>query len=745
SAHDLADDLQRFLDQRPILARLPSLTNRLVKWSRRHVGVVWTLVLAALVLAVALGISTAQIAASRNQAEQARELAEDKSILFEEQRDIARQNESFARQLVYASDIRLAAQAWEDGDVRHYVDLLDRHAQATSSEDQRGFEWRYLRQLGTANSHTIAAGAAGVCSVRYSPDGTFLAAGRYDGKIQVWDGRNDRQLALLSGHVDLVRGIDFSPDSKRLASIGYGGVIRIWDLETFREIRHIKLFEDVNGYRVCFALDGQAVIAIAEKSPAKLWDIDSGELVDAFGDNGRGCWGLAVAPDGQSCVVRDNAYDFRILDLSPRKHVAWMRFPLPNESAYCVRYSPDGNFIAAGTDKKMVRLYEARTGKIITSFTGHGDLILDVAFHPNGTLLASCDYGGVIRTWHLGNLAAAADADEYENWPASFHGHAARAWSVDFSPDGTRLVSASRDGTVLAWTGRAHPRQALDVSESVAAEFSPSGDELFIARSHAMARWERDTNEVQPFGESFRSEALSLAVSPNGPILATGHKDGMVSLWNRKTEQIDRSLHGHDGEGIDQVAFSPDGTLMVVACWDGTGSLWDVVAGRQRYVIEVPPHCVSAAFSPDGRTFALSQEDNFLLYDATSGERLHRLQGHQNSANCMAFSPNGRWLATGSSDRTIRIWDVRTGQTRHVIAAHREKIYAIVFSPDGRTIVTGDERGTLAFSHVKTGRFLFDTKIASGKISHLSFSPDGKTLAVTCRDKQVVLLHGSSL
>ena len=151
------------------------------------------------------------------------------------------------------------------------------------------------------------------------------------------------------------------------------------------------------------------------------------------------------------------------------------------------------------------------------------------------------------------------------------------------------------------------------------------------------------------------------------------------------------------------------------------------------------------AFAPDGQVLAILWENNAMLVDVQSRKRLHLLEGHQNTVKCVALSPDGRSLVTGSHDRTIRIWDIRTGKTRHVIAAHRDKISALAVAPDGRTIASGDHQGTIAFSHLETGQFLFDTKLSVQVIARVAFSRDAETLAVALGGERIVLLHAPPL
>jgi WD40 repeat protein/serine/threonine protein kinase len=736
SANSLANDIQRYLSGQAVEACPPSLSYRFGKVLAKH----RTLLLTTSLVAVSLVVGTIVSLWQARQANVARQLAEDRSFQLEIQRDIARENESIAQQLVYASDVRLAAQAWDDGDVRHYADLLDRHTKTAGGKDLRGFEWWYLHRLGYANSRIIANGAEGYCSVRYSRDGKFLAAGRLDGKVDVFAGETGQHLATLGGHFQLVRGVDFSPDSQRLVSIGYGGVIRIWDLATFREVQTIQSFENAHGYRVCFALGSKAVIAIAERSPAKLWDVESGELIHSFASNWRGTWSLAVSPCGQFCVVLDNTLPkVRIYDLNSFKPLAGLKLP-PGEGARCVRYSVEGTLIAAGTDANLVRVFDASTGKLIATFSGHEDDIWDLAFHPSGEILASGDRAGVIRIWELGESSTGPGSDELEDWPSRFQAHPSRAWAIDFSIDGKQLVSASRDRKLVAWTGQKPIRQILDVQDAIGSAYSPDGEQLWIAGQHSLFRWDGSTDGLVAFGDSFVEEARCLAVSPNGRLIATGHADGGIRLWDVSTQQLRRSIQEHD-ESVDRIAFSETSSQIVTASFDGRAKILDVESGECRVTIELPSSAEDAAFSPGETRVAVTSLDDAMLHDVTTGTQLHLLKGHHSSARTVCYSPGGEWLVTGSSDRTVRVWDANSGETRHVIAAHRHEVYSVACSPDGRTIASGDKAGNLALSDLESGRLFFEIKLADSTIKGLQFSPDGQTLAATCDGQGVILTH----
>ncbi|QDV26786.1 serine/threonine-protein kinase [Aureliella helgolandensis] len=752
SASALAQDIRRYLNDEPVEAFPPSATYRLRKFASRNTPTIVTTVLVAASLVIGTTVSIWQA----REANSARELADQRFFEADNQRQIAvyaaqlaQQNEEYSQQLVYAADIKLAANAWQTGDVSRFTNLLDRYAQVADKTDHRGFEWSYLRQFGRANFRSIASQTVGSSVIRFSPDGKYLVTGRHDGSLCFWDGQSDEHLATRRGHEGMARGIDFAPDGNRMASIGDDGMIRLWDLAGHSQIRSFHAHAD-HGYFVCFVMDGRVLASSGEDSVVRLWDATTGESLGNLEGDAKAVEleVMSCSPDGRLCVfgeldsvayMWDGQTNKRIcrLDLGHRDGVGcWAR---------CACFSPDGQLVAVGTNQNAIRLCNAQTGEQIETFTGHEDDIQAVTFHPSGRLLASSDMAGVIRTWPLSSAVALVEHDSSptDQWPPYFQAHSARAWSIDFSPDGTRLVSASKDGNVCSWGGREQVRQNLvGAADASSVAFVSHGSELLIAGEKNIQIWNRKSDELRSFGQDFAKGegAFGVAISPDGDTYVTGHDAGVICFWSRETGELLRRLIGHEDD-VDHISFSPDGLLLATGSWDGTAKLWNFATGEQVAVFEMPPHCDDVAVSPNGGLLACSALDEAMLFDVTSGKRLHRLRGHKNSANCLAFSPDGKLLATGSADRTIRIWSVDTGKILHVISAHKDKIYSLAFSPDGRTIASGGGEGTIAFSHVATGQFLFDTKVGQRKVRWLHFSPDGTTLAAVVSLEGVVLLH----
>ncbi|HIE98147.1 MAG TPA: hypothetical protein EYG03_09900 [Planctomycetes bacterium] len=446
SASALAADIERYLNDEPVEAVPPSATYRFRKFARRY----RTMIVATGLVAAALMVGTAVSVWQALAANDARQLADQRFIEADEQRknaeraaEQARQKEEFSQKLVYAADVRLAAQAWQTGDVRRFTDLLDRHAPVEGKPDRRGFEWWYLRQFGMAGFRNIATQTGGSCVARFSPNGKYLVTGQHDGTLCFRDGQSNNRLATLPGHEGLVRGIDFSPDGNRMASIGDDGIIRLWDPAEPKLIHSFQAHHD-HGFRVFFMLQGSLLASCGEDTSVRLWNSTTGEAVGELEGFARTVERAAMdrSPDGRLCASGDPVGFAYVWDAQTHMRICKLDLGHRDEircRACCVCFSPDGQRVAVATNQNLIRLCDARTGKQLTTLVGHDDDIQAVTFHPSGSLLASSDLAGVIRLWPLnsdGKLIG-HDFDSMDRWPPYFQGHSARDWSLDFSPDGS--------------------------------------------------------------------------------------------------------------------------------------------------------------------------------------------------------------------------------------------------------------------------------------------------------------------
>ena len=237
-----------------------------------------------------------------------------------------------------------------------------------------------------------------------------------------------------------------------------------------------------------------------------------------------------------------------------------------------------------------------------------------------------------------------------------------------------------------------------------------------------------------------RSPGFSVAFSPTDEIIATGHANGTVCLWDALTGKALRLLKGH-AESVRSVGFSPDGATLASASEDKTITLWNVARGERSRRLEGHTEPVrSVAFSPDGATLASASDDRtIVLWNVASGKHLHRLEGHTESVWSVAFSPDGATLASASRDRTVALWSVAQAKRLHQLKGHIASVWSVAFSPDGTLLASASADRTIALWSVARKERMSQLEGHTDSVRNVAFSPDGATLASASDDRSVAL------
>ena len=304
--------------------------------------------------------------------------------------------------------------------------------------------------------------------------------------------------------------------------------------------------------------------------------------------------------------------------------------------------------------------------------------------------------------------------------------------AVAFSPDGTRLATASRDGTARLWevaTGREQARLEHDGWVTRVA-FSPDGTRLATSNDRTARLWEVATGREQA---RLQHDGVveAVAFSPDGTRLATASRDGTARLWEVATgRELGRMKHV---TSVRAVAFSPDGTRLATSN-DRMARLWEVATGREQARLEHNDGVSAVAFSPDGTRLAtVSPSRTARLWEVATGQEQARLQHYAGAVEAVAFSPDGTRLATASRDGTARLWEVATGQELARLE-HDDRVSAVAFSPDGTRLATASRDGTARLWEVATGQELARMQ-HDDRVSAVAFSPDGTRLATASNDR----------
>jgi WD40 repeat protein/serine/threonine protein kinase len=385
-----------------------------------------------------------------------------------------------------------------------------------------------------------------------------------------------------------------------------------------------------------------------------------------------------------------------------------------------------------GATPQALNVFEAARAAdtAVLALTGHTGRINYASFSPDGTRVVTASNDLTARIWDAGSGLELL----------RLAGHTEPLTCAEFSPDGRLVITASVDGTTRLWdagSGRELRIFRAHGDHLNTAVFSPDGRQVLVASDDKSAYlWDAQSGALIRTFTGHSDRVASAEFSPDGRLIATASDDKTARIWDAASGRVLHVLSGHRNR-VWFGAFSPDGRQLVTASYDKTARVWDVATGRE--VLQLLGHRApvsSAVYSPDGRYIATAAADSMaLIWDAVTGQVVRTLSGHTDRVWYAAFSPDSRRVVTSSDDLTARIWEITPRGQLQVLRGHTAAVNAARFSPDGREVVTASDDKTARIWDAATGQEVRRFTEHTAPVPSAAFSPDGRRVVTASTDR----------
>lgn len=769
SAQALADDLQRFLIGKPILARPVTAVERAIKWVRRNPLLTGAtlVVMASLIAGTIVSYAKYREAKAQEANAQAKEgFATQKTIEANErllERDRALEKATYQLGI---SNFLLAVAAYENTDLPQAEARLELVPWA-----QRGWEWYYLKRQLTGSLRTFFGTSNEVRCVAYSPDGRYLVSGSSEPVAKIWHADTGALIGELRSHSGPILAVAYTPDGRAIVTGSRDGSAILWDAKTHQP-RWQTTKQPFEVAAIAISTDGRHVATTSKEGVATIRDSRTGEpliecrgpkiaigsmafhpqghsLAVGYGDHSIIVWdalrgtprhtlrrgtsmvqGLAYTPDGERLFAANAT---GLLSIWTANGQLLNALNAHASAIFGLACSPDGRWLATASGDLTVRLWDTATTSLVRTYKGHRGWVKGVAFSPDNTHIASASWDQTIKLWPT----------EHDAFPREIIAHPSRITSVTYAPDGQSIVTMSWDKKARLWN-RSNGRMMREFTGSPftvnQAAFNFEGTLLVTVGQDTKPRlWDLATGRRLRLYEGHTSPVQCVVMSQQQPWFITGGYDTTILRWNLHTGSILQTYRGHTHDVLS-AALNHDESILATGSSDESIRLWDVASGTElKRFTGHRGRVESVAFSNDGRSLVSASTDrSILLWNVDTGNATE-LKGHTDTVTKAFFTPDQRRIVSSSMDKTIRVWDVRTGTPLLTIADQPASVVGLAMHPTNNELASVDWNERLRVWKNTDYPEYQTLRGHTHKINAVAFTPDGQHVLTGSTDRTAKL------
>ena len=567
-----------------------------------------------------------------------------------------------------------------------------------------------------------------VTALAYAPGTEHLFSGGADKTVRMWNLADGAVVRAFPGHTDIVTGLAVTPDGSQVLAAGQDKTVRSWktaDAAPLLTLTHAAPVRSLS-----LSADGFRVATSGDEALARVWDLVTGKELQFFPGHTAAIPAIGLTEDGKTVVTASHDRSVRVGTLSATQVIA--AHPVKTTA---IGLTPDGTQVLTSGDDKILKLWDG-AGKLLRQFAGSQTALRNVAIRSDLLQVAA---GGdeqlTDKGLYLWKFADGALIQRIET-PAAVIG-------IAYSPDGSQIAVSQADNHI-----RIYASEGGLLLEDITSPQTPL--KLAYVNATTLAVGQAD-NQTRLFGLSFQQVLVghqgavnSLVYSADSKLILSAGVDKTVRVWDLVSGANVR-LYGGSTDVVTGASFSADGQFVIGSSIDKNVRIWPfggpidpkaAVATIAPVTALVHPAVVQAAsFSPDGRQFVTSGDDNIVrVWDRVTGLELERFVGHTGSVTRLAYVASGDKLVTAGIDAVPRVWPVTT---RQVQVAHKGPATAIKFSRDQQSLfTTGEDHGLVRWD-VKTLKEQQRLVGSAAPVRALAISEDGQYVAAGGDDKHI--------